>query len=100
MDAKPANGQTTLFGEQALRTTTQHTAPEAAKTTLNRLHQAMLLFGDERTQALKRFLVNEGVGKDERFWRLANSLAALYPSKSKEKRWVEGVLARKKSFGF
>jgi len=70
------------------------------KTVLDKLHQAMILFGAGRTDALKRFLVDEGIGKDERFWRLAQALSALYPKNSDEKRWVDGVLAKKKSFGF
>ena len=70
------------------------------KTVLDRLHQAMILFGASRGEALKRFLVEEGVGKDDRFWRLAQALSALYPANTDEKRWVDGVLAKKKSFGF
>jgi putative DNA methylase len=69
-------------------------------TALDRVHQAMLLFADGRADALKRFIVEDGVGGDARFWKLAQSLSALYPAGSDEKRWVDGVLARKKSFGF
>ncbi len=68
-------------------------------TVLNRLHQAMLLFADERGEALRRFLVDEGIGKEDRFWRLANALLALYPTSSQEKRWVDGVINRKKGLG-
>jgi putative DNA methylase len=60
----------------------------------------MLLFGAGRGEALKRFLVEEGVGKQAPFWKLAQSLSALYPSGTDEKRWVDGVLARKKGLGF
>ena len=70
------------------------------KTILDRLHQAMILFGAGRADAMRRFLVEEGVGKDDRFWRLAQAFSALYPSHTDEKRWVDGVLARKKSLGF
>jgi hypothetical protein len=69
-------------------------------TALDRVHQAMLLFASGRADALKRFIVEDGVGGDARFWKLAQSLSALYPAGSDEKRWVDGVLARKKSFGF
>ena len=69
-------------------------------TALDRVHQSMLLFANGRADALKRFIVEDGVGGDARFWRLAQSLSALYPAGSEEKRWVDGVLARKKSFGF
>jgi putative DNA methylase len=75
-------------------------APKAGATTLDRVHQAMLLFASGRGEALKRFLVQEGVGQGALFWKLAQSLSALYPRGSDEKRWVDGVLARKKGLGF
>lgn len=71
----------------------------AGRTTLDRVHQALVLFGAGRSDALRRFLVDEGAGRDERFWRLAQALSALYPAHSEEKRWVDGVLARKKGLG-
>lgn len=70
------------------------------RTVLDQLHQSMLLFGAGRGEALKRFLVEDGVGNNSMYWRLAQSLSALYPSGTDEKRWVDGVLARKKSLGF
>ena len=75
-------------------------APAPGTTTLDRVHQAMLLFGAGQPDALRRFLVEHDVGKESGFWRLAQSLAALYPPGCEEKRWVEGVLARKKGLGF
>ena len=69
------------------------------KTVLDSVHQSMLLFGAGRSDALKTFLVDNGAGKDPRFWRLAQALSALYPKSSEEKRWVDGVLARKKGLG-
>jgi adenine-specific DNA methylase len=75
-------------------------APRVGATTLDRVHQAMLLFASGRGEALKRFLVQEGVGQGPLFWKLAQSFSALYPSGSDEKRWVDGVLARKKGLGF
>jgi putative DNA methylase len=74
--------------------------PRAGSTVLDRLHQSMILFAAGRSEALKRFLVEEGAGNDQRFWRLAQALSALYPKSSDEKRWVDGVLARKKGLGF
>jgi hypothetical protein len=71
-----------------------------AQTVLDRVHQTMLLFAANRTEALKRFLVEEGVGRDAHFWRLAQALSALYPTISNEKRWIDGVLARKRGLGF
>jgi putative DNA methylase len=32
-------------------------------------------------------------------WKLAQALSALYPHGTQEKRWVDGVLARKKGLG-
>lgn len=69
-------------------------------TVLDRVHQSMLLFAGGRSEALKRFLVEDGAGRDQRFWRLAQALSALYPTGTDEKRWVDGVLARKKGLGF
>jgi len=69
------------------------------QTTLDRIHQAMILFAAGRSDALKRFLIDDGAGKDARFWKLAQSLSALYPAGSDEKRWVDGVLGRKKGLG-
>lgn len=99
--AKPK--QMSLFA--ALGEVEEATTPGVAtvfkpgETALNRLHQAMLLFAAGRGEALKRFLVEEGVGRDQRLWRLAQSLSALYPPHTEEKRWVDGVLARKKGLG-
>jgi len=78
----------------------EQTAFQAGVTILDRLHQSMLLFADGQSAALKRFLVEDGIGKDPRFWRLADALSALYPSGCDEKRWVDGVLGRKKGLGF
>jgi putative DNA methylase len=68
-------------------------------TVLDRIHQSMILFAAGRGEAMRRFLVDDGDGKDQRFWRLANALAALYARSTDERRWVEGVLARKKGLG-
>ena len=70
------------------------------ETVLDRIHQSMILFAAGRGEALKRFLVEDGVGRDQRFWRLAQALSALYPGHTEEKRWIDGVLARKKGLGF
>lgn len=102
--AQPSRKQLGLFAEMeaAARDGLLGDAgvPSVGETTLDRVHQAMILFAAGRSEALKRFVVEEGVGKDGRFWRLAQSLSALYPAGSDEKRWVDGVLARKKSLGF
>ena len=45
------------------------------------------------------FLIDERIGRDERFWHLAQALSALYPVANEEKRWVDGVLAPKQGLG-
>jgi len=75
-------------------------ASKLGNSVLDRIHQSMILFAAGRGEAVKRFLVNDGVGQDQRFWRLAQALSALYPKGTDERRWVEGVLARKKGLGF
>jgi len=75
-------------------------ARKIGDTVLDRIHQSMILFAAGRGEALKRFIVEDGVGRDQRFWRMAQALSALYPSRTDEKRWVDGVLARKRGFGF
>ncbi len=77
----------------------EKTVKRVGETTLDRVHQGMILFATGRGEALKRFLVDDGAGNDQRFWRLAQALSALYPVSATEKRWVDGVLARKKGLG-
>jgi hypothetical protein len=95
--------QTTLSGSlaRAERETvpaSELALPAPGSTVLDRLHQAMLLFSTGRSDALKRF-IEEDIGQDQGLWSLAQSLSALYPAGSDERRWVEGVLARKKGLG-
>jgi len=84
----------------------QDVTPAPGTTVLDRVHQAMILFSAGRSEAMRRFLVDDppaggqAVGNHPRFWSLAQALSALYPSNSDEKRWVDGVLARKKGLGF
>jgi len=78
---------------------TLQNAAKPSSTILDRLHQAMILFAAGRGEGLRHFLVDDGVGKDRNFWSLAQSLCALYPSGTDERRWSEGVLARKKGLG-
>jgi hypothetical protein len=102
---KKKSQQQSLFAELAEAEATEESGfgemqpPQAGATVLDRVHQAMILFAAGRGEALKRFLVEDGIGKDARFWKLAQSLSALYPSGLEEKRWVDGVLARKKGLG-
>jgi DNA protecting protein DprA len=87
-----ADDSGTTFGETKIET--------HGETVLDRIHQSMILFAAGRSEAMKRFLVEDGAGRDPRFWRLAQALSALYPASTEEKRWVDGVLARKKGLGF
>ncbi|WP_339747970.1 DUF1156 domain-containing protein [uncultured Rubinisphaera sp.] len=84
---------------EAEQTAAGELKPQAGETVLDRVHQSMILFASGRGEALRRFLVDDGAGNDARFWKLAQSLSALYPKETDEKRWVDGVLARKKGLG-
>jgi hypothetical protein len=102
---KKKEQQTTLSGSVVAQAETEKSGPAGelglpapGATALDRLHQAMLLFSSGRSDALKRF-IQEDVGQDQGLWSLAQSLSALYPAGSEERRWVEGVLTRKKSLG-
>ena len=102
---KKASAQLNMFAEltEADDTETawqEKTVTRLGETTLDRVHQAMILFAAGRGEALKRFVVDDGVGRDGKFWRLAQALSALYPTGTDERRWVEGLMARKKQFGF
>ena len=102
---KKSSAQLNMFaelteGEDAEVAWKEKTVKRVGETALDRVHQAMILFAAGRGEALKRFVVEDGVGQDGKFWRLAQALSALYPSGTDEKRWVDGVLARKKQFGF
>lgn len=102
--AKPIGKQLTLGGEsvggayEAVSIRDAATLEFTGETTLDQVHQAMLLFAAGRGDALGRFL-REDIGRDQKFAKLAQALSALYPATSEERRWVDGVLARKKSLG-
>lgn len=68
-------------------------------TILDSVHYCMLMFKSGRSEAIKRYFIDDGKGKDSRFWDLAQALSALYPATTDEKRWVDGLLASKKSMG-
>ena len=74
-------------------------APKGGLTVLDRVHQAMILFAAGRSEALKSFVVDEGIGKDARFWKLAQSLSALYlPGIDENRGSMACWLARKADF--
>jgi adenine-specific DNA methylase len=70
--------------------------PQAGATVLDRLHQAMILFAAGRGEALKRFLVEEGAGRDTRFWRLAQALSGCtHPAPRRSAGWTACWAARR-----
>ena len=98
-----ANPQISLFPETESKSAPNPDDSAIEKigiTVLDRVHQSMLLFASGNSEAIKMFLVDEGVGNDQRFWTLAQSLSALYPKNTQEKRWLDGILAKKKGLGF
>lgn len=101
---RPSVKQTNMFTEleqaEEAHGWGELSAPPTGATVLDQVHQAMILFAAQRGEALRRFLTEQNVGHDGRFWKLAQALSALYPPGSDEKRWVDGVLSRKKSLGF
>ncbi len=66
-------------------------AAERERTTLDRVHMAMLLQAAGRSQALRSLLKAE-VERGPEFLRLANALSALYPQHSEEKRLLDAML--------
>jgi putative DNA methylase len=60
-------------------------------TTLDRVHAAMLLQANGRTNALRALLQAEQ-DRSPDFLRLANALSALYPRESEEKRLLDAML--------
>ena len=61
----------------------------------------MLLFNSGRGEALRRFLVEDGAGRDARFWKLAQALSALYPLQLRREALVWMVFLRgKKDLGY
>ncbi|MEI6703981.1 MAG: DUF1156 domain-containing protein, partial [Deltaproteobacteria bacterium] len=98
------DSQLTLFPdevapEESISTNTLGELAGIGKTNLDRVHQSMLLFGNGQSEGLKKFLVEDAIGKDPQFKKLAQALVALYPAGSVEKRWAEGVMSRMKGLG-
>ena len=66
-------------------------ASQVGATTLDRVHAAMLLQSGGQANAL-RMLIKAEQDRGSDFLRLANSLSALYPSGSEEKRLLDAML--------
>jgi putative DNA methylase len=60
--------------------------------------RARSLFGKDQSNVAATKKKKKGVELD--LFKLAQALSALYPKHTMEKRWVDGVLARKKGLGF
>lgn len=84
--AKPKRGQ------KAKAVPPGQAQEEAAFTTLDRIHRAMLLFSMGRSTVLRQVLEKE-LRQNKRFERLSLALNALYPDGSDERRMLEGVQA-------
>jgi adenine-specific DNA methylase len=84
---------------QVRQAATELRLSELGTTTLDRVHQGMMLFKRGAGDSLKRFLLDEGVGKEASFWILADALSKLYPTGSEEKRLVDGMITRRKGLG-
>jgi putative DNA methylase len=104
---KKKNSQQSLFDfndemkhldEQSDRLST--ISSDSQFTVLDQVHLTMILFAGGKSETMKRLLIEEGMGRNPLFWRLAQALSALYPSGTEEKRWVDGVMAKKKGLGF
>ena len=65
--------------------------PERERTTLDRVHTAMLLQAAGQSHALRSLLRAE-IERGPEFFRLANALSALYPKDSEEKRLLDAML--------
>jgi adenine-specific DNA methylase len=100
-DAEPHGGgeSDTLFARGVVDGDHAQQALRVGRTVLDRVHQTMLLFGEGRSDALRSVLLRAEVGRDPRFSSLAQALSVLYPSGSDEKRWIDGVQARKRTMG-
>ena len=105
--AKKKAKQKSLFEEMVAEEPASNSAtwgdlqgPTAGSTVLDRVHQSMILFAAGRGELLKRFLVEDGIGKDARFWKLAQSLSALYPNRMRRKTLGGWRVGEKKRTGF
>ena len=84
--AKPKRGQ------KAKAVPPGQAQEEAAFTTLDRIHRAMLLFSLGRSTLLRQVLEKE-LRQNKRFERLSLALNALFPDGNDERRMLEGVQA-------
>lgn len=83
-EGRKQKGQTVVMPDEALQTRRE-------ATTLDRVHAAMLLQKSGRANALRALLKAEQE-RGPNFLRLANSLSALYPRASEEKRLLDAML--------
>jgi len=87
--APAIKGRKQKVGQASSLSTARMAVPQA--TTLDRVHAAMLLQAGGRANALRALLKAEH-DRSPDFLRLANSLSALYPKESEEKRLLDAML--------
>jgi putative DNA methylase len=99
VELKKGPGQRKLFPEEPPVVPDKRRGPGKTLenlTTLDRVHQAMLLYAAGRTTTL-RGLLEEESRKGRRFERLAFALMTLYPPQTPERKWLEGLQAMMKT---
>ena len=90
-DAPTVRGRGSRRRSGTITSPTGSLEASAQATTLDRVHAAMLFQSSGRSQALRN-LLNAEQERGPDFLRLANSLSALYPRGSEEKRLLDAML--------
>jgi|GEM_PF-2652729 len=72
------------------------TVTKPGETDLDRVPQSVAIFASGRGEALKRFLVDDGVGQGAGFWKLAQALSVHYSLEPmRNAGWMERWLVRR-----
>jgi len=73
----------------------EHPSHARSLTIIDGLHMAVRLWADHQQELLNEFLEKSGMGSQETFWRVAQSLSNLLPLQSREKQLLDGLLGRR-----
>jgi adenine-specific DNA methylase len=73
----------------------EHPGHARPLTIIDGLHMAVLLWADHQQELLTEFLEKSGMGHQETFWRVAQSLSNLLPLQSREKQLLDGLLGKR-----
>lgn len=73
----------------------EHPSHARPLTIIDGLHMAVRLWADHQQDLLNEFLEKSGMGSQEIFWRVAQSLSNLLPLQSREKQLLDGLLGRR-----